>query len=233
MKAETSREFNSEVLRLQRWLTSIGIADVEPTGVLDEETLEVMRGLSEQLMSAITPRLQAAGVAVETQPTRGTTPARLNNIIRDVSIRLNVPSSYFRKTVALEVGPPRNGAYSEFRSGNFRGLAQANRATWETIRRRNPGLLSSWLIGSGVAEQDILFMGLLYLSNKRDHQASNLSRIPFTDGVAYLYHNQGTPAAQKYLRTGVLQYPKQSRAAIALFTEVYAHVKNPARSTTA
>lgn len=45
---------------------------------------------------------------------------------------------------------------------------------------------------------------------------------PYTKAIAYLYHNQGPSAAASFLSTGVLKFPKQSKAALQVFDRIRA-----------
>lgn len=99
--------------------------------------------------------------------------------------------------------------------GKHRGPFQFDKVTWDALDTGS--IKYSW--SSNVNSRDIstLFFNRLISSNKGIHIA--WSTAPFTNEIAYLYHNQGASAAREYLETGKLVFPKQSRDALNTFAQ--------------
>lgn len=127
-----------------------------------------------------------------------------------VAGELGVPASYLTLVVELENWVSDDEVVTTT-VGTFRGLGQFNRVTWDSV-------MSIPYSRAAEIYPGLTAIARLYKSNRVYHSANLGSE--FTDAVGYLYHNQGAPSAKKFLVTGRLQYPKQSRKALELFNDI-------------
>jgi hypothetical protein len=102
-------------------------------------------------------------------------------------------------------------------SASFKGIAQFNEKTWSALTSLPFSLAEDPKTALRAAVK-------LYKANRSFH--TNHSTLPFTDDIAYLYHNQGASSALDYLKHGRLVYPKQSVAAVDLFSNINRGAKN-------
>jgi hypothetical protein len=133
----------------------------------------------------------------------------IEKICSDVASSWGVPSSYMTKILMAEnqVNLNKDEILIEY-DGTFKGLGQFNSATWESVV---PYPFADVVSHARSAEA----VCRLYLANKATH--ASVFSSPFTDNIAYLYHNQGAGSARRYLDTGNLTFPKQSELALAIF----------------
>jgi hypothetical protein len=128
----------------------------------------------------------------------------------------DVPLSFLNLMVQQENFVHTNG-YDAGMSGNYRGLAQIGKSTWESLQKAPYGnVLTWWEEGVKDAKQSMIAAGLLYKANKVDFLRQYPAR-QFTDDIAYLFHQQGTPSALSWLKDGVLKHPYQSTKSLAMF----------------
>lgn len=139
--------------------------------------------------------------------------ATARNAVDAAHAETGAPLSYLAKILPIE-NVEVQGGYETTTSGTFRGLGQFNEQTWNGLRRLGHPLPP---FSEGAVKPDVAMkaVGYLYKENRRSHVAS-FPGSEFTDELGYLYHNQGAPAAQRYLRTGQLVYPKQSEHALSV-----------------
>jgi hypothetical protein len=131
----------------------------------------------------------------------------------------DVPHSFLELMLAHENYVHTNG-YDAGMSGNYRGLAQIGKETWDSIKRANKAIvLKWWEEGVTDATQSMIAAGLLYRANKTDFLRHYPAR-KFSDEIAYLFHQQGSSSALKFLDKGVLLYPYQSAKSLTLFEDL-------------
>jgi len=131
----------------------------------------------------------------------------VEGLCRNVSRRTNVPVSYLVKTVYLE-NASTNGVITVEYFGKYRGIGQFDKRTWESVMDASYDTTDP--------EVGLIAVAKLYLANERSFRAK-FGKARYTDGIAYLYHNQGASAAASFIRTGDLRYPKQSNKALEVF----------------
>ncbi|ABI20408.1 P5a [Pseudomonas phage phi6] len=186
---------------------------VRADGVVGSETRAALDALPENQKKAIVelqallPKAQSVG----NSRVRFTT-AEVDSAVPRISQKIGVPASYYQFLIPIENFVVAGG-FETTVSGSFRGLGQFNRQTWDGLRRLGRNL-PAFEEGSAQLNASLYAIGFLYLENKRAYEASFKGRV-FTHEIAYLYHNQGAPAAEQYLTSGRLVYPKQSEAAVA------------------
>ena len=131
-------------------------------------------------------------------------------IVARVSRDTSVPEEYL--LLALEHENPSNamGYFVEY-EGKFRGLGQFDRATWNAVMSHSFDRVTDDYLS-------ILAIANLYLANKRTYRNQFGTVQGYSKHVGYLYHNQGAGAAEHFLRTGKVRYPKQSGAALRTFS---------------
>ncbi len=126
-------------------------------------------------------------------------------MVHRVASFYSVPKDFLDLMIDLEGGEDDN-------TGPHRGLAQFNRSTWNSVTDLDFDLYVMDPAASLIASS------LLYLSNKQDFERS-YPNATFTPPIAYLFHNQGTPNALRFLRTGRLT-GSQSTKAIQIFEDI-------------
>lgn len=57
--------------------------------------------------------------------------------------------------------------------------------------------------------------------SNRAYYTRKFRGYPYTDVIAYLFHQQGAGGAAEFLRTGNLRYPEQSEASVSRFVRAY------------
>jgi len=124
----------------------------------------------------------------------------------------NVPSSYIIDTVRLEnYGTKLLDGFIVETAGKYRGLGQFDKKTWDSV-------MSPVSFDSVSSTYDsLLAIARLYERNKRSFVVQGNDLNLYSNGVAYLYHNQGATSAHLYLESGRLVYPQQSLKAKRLF----------------
>lgn len=110
--------------------------------------------------------------------------------------------------VVKQENPHITGYYMVEFSGTFRGVGQFNKTTWASVTD------APW---SDVNKTAVSLDAVAKLAKANKQYYDSYFTGPFTPEVAYLYHNQGAPAATEFLQTGRLRYPDQSSKALALF----------------
>lgn len=228
---------------LQSTLVLMGHDLLRVDGVLGPRTLDAYLALSEddrrvvnELLTARDPNsVPALREALDVHLTNGRIRARegsevkyvthedVAQMIRAVSKELDVPESYLQLMVSLENYSTPDGYAVEY-DGPFRGIAQFNRATWESIRRLYPSLnLPEFEVGVTDELQSLLAAGALYHDNKRSFERTFGTEGYFSDEIAYVYHQQGAPAAAEFLRSGRLVHPKQSESSKLVARRALSH----------
>lgn len=174
------------------------------------------RALVEALESRVAPPSQRPGWMFVSYATA-------RNAIDAAHAETGVPLSYLASILPLE-NVEVTGGYKTTTSGTFRGLGQFDEQTWNGLRRLGYPLPS---FGDGAVRPETAMKAVAYLyqANRKTH-AAVFPGSEFTDELGYLYHNQGAPAAQRYLRTGQLVYPEQSEHALSVAASARSqHVK--------
>lgn len=228
---------------LQSTLVLLGHDHLRVDGILGPRTLSAYSALSEddrrmvnELVASRDPNaLPHLREALEVDRTNGRIRARegsgtksvthdeVTRMIRAVSAELDVPESYLQLMVSLENHRTPDGYAIEY-DGPFRGIAQFNRATWESIRRLYPSLnLPEFEVGVTDELQSLLAAGALYHDNKRSFERTFGTESYFTDEIAYVYHQQGASAAAEFLRSGRLVYPNQSESSKLVARRALSH----------
>lgn len=158
-------------------------------------------------LQALLPKAQSAAGRVRF------TDAEINGAVARISSEIGVPASYYKFLMPIENFVVAGGIETTV-SGSFRGLGQFNRQTWDGLRRLGRNL-PQYEEGTSQLNASLYAIGFLYLENKKAYESTFKGRV-FTNEIAYLYHNQGAPAAGQYLTSGKLVYPKQSNSAVAV-----------------
>jgi hypothetical protein len=129
-----------------------------------------------------------------------------------VSNLTNVPTSFILKTVMLEnYGTKLLDGFVVETAGKYKGLGQFDKKTWDSVMSPTPFSSVSSTFDS------LLAIARLYERNKRSFVVQGNNPNLYSNGVAYLYHNQGAASARLYLNSGRLVYPQQSLKAKRLF----------------
>lgn len=132
----------------------------------------------------------------------------MDQLVDEYAQKFDVPRSYLASLVILE-NTMKDGNYIVEHEGTHRGLGQFDRPTWKAV-------MNEPFFNSVLPSKSMEAISRLYAKNKDSY----LAKFPdgeYTDEIAYLYHNQGAPAAAVFLETGNLVYPMQSKKAITLF----------------
>lgn len=188
---------------------------VSADGILGTETQRALAGI--QASGNPITELMMKALPESTPVTSGrvfVSNEAVNSAVASAVSITSAPVSYLRAVIERE-NFRVSGGYETTLSGNFRGLGQFNAATWNGIRSQTVSL-PSYELGVKDPVASVLATAYLYMDNKRQFDNA-FPRKRFTDEIAYLYHNQGGPAAASFLRTGTLVYPKQSAKALATF----------------
>lgn len=199
-------------LAVQYSLRALG-QKVRADGIVGSETRNALEALPATQKKAIV-ELQA--LLPKAQSVAGRvrfTNAEINSAVARISSEIGAPASYYQFLIPIENFVVAGG-FETTVSGSFRGLGQFNRQTWDGLRRLGRNL-PAFEEGSSQLNASLYAIGFLYLENKKAYEGSFKGRV-FTNEIAYLYHNQGAPAAEQYLTSGRLVYPKQSANAVAV-----------------
>lgn len=133
---------------------------------------------------------------------------QIDQLASRVAQEEQIPASYLLSTFKIENKQVTGGIEVEY-EGTFRGIGQFNAKTWNSVMDVPFSEVTNHT-------QSAIATARLYKANK----VSFLNAFPsgkYTDEIAYLYHNQGASSATRYLRYGLLRYPKQSRHALNTF----------------
>lgn len=204
-------EKTDKTFAMQYTLRALG-KNVQADGLLGNQTRSAISSLSGQERQILTTLQNQLPNRRSTVPGRiFFTSKELADGIGRVSSEQSVPNSFLADMVELEnyVVP---GGVETTTTGNFRGLGQFNRTTWDALIRLGANL-PPWERGVTTVLDSLRAAAYLWKENRRAYLQQNPGRI-FTDEIAYLYHNQGAPAAVRFLRTGKLVYPDQSDKAV-------------------
>lgn len=134
----------------------------------------------------------------------------VSTMAENVAKGYRVPVSYLLKTIFLEnkVVLRDDTIFVEY-EGKYKGLGQFDEETWTSVMGTDFSDVKS-------SEQSLIAIAKLYVANKQSFMIQH-GKKPFTDSIAYLYHNQGAGSASRFLRGQSLVYPKQSSRALAVF----------------
>lgn len=144
----------------------------------------------------------------------------LTSLAGRVQQELGVPSSYLLLMLRLENKTNEAGVYPEY-EGTFQGVAQFNRATWNGLRTKYAAFeLPPYTQGVTDTLASLRAAAILYKDNNYSFQRDFPNGALYSDGIAYLYHQQGASAAKRFLTSGRLMYPDQSAQSKALFAAV-------------
>jgi hypothetical protein len=130
---------------------------------------------------------------------------------------LGAPASYLRKILFLENWTNDEQVGTSL-TGMFRGLGQFARSTWNSVRkevRHRDNTIPDWAVGVHDPLISLKMVAFLYASNKRVFN-KHFPEGVYSDEIAYLYHQQGASAARKFLVSGNLVYPGQSKKSLAV-----------------
>jgi hypothetical protein len=183
--------------------TTTKIAD---DGVYGEATHRAFLSLSPQDQSKVRT---FANVSLGYTIPKNLSWGQVQFLVDKASKATGVPVSYLMKLVKLENTTTPTGIQVEY-EGTFRGIGQFDKATWQRV--------SSLDFSKVVNDEDsLLAVCQLYIDNKATF-AKKYPGKPFTDEVAYLYHNQGAGNAYDFLATGDAKpvLLSQSKAAVAV-----------------
>lgn len=128
---------------------------------------------------------------------------------------------FLRLMIKMENYPASDGVRTSF-DGKFKGVGQFASETWALGAAKFP------IVGSYVnvvsTEKSVLLAAWYYVDHKAAY-ATLRKTMPLSSGytpeIAYLFHQQGAPAARSFLKTGRLVYPKQSSRSVALFASLH------------
>lgn len=134
----------------------------------------------------------------------------INVIVSEVTRDRDVPPSYLLKMIELENRTTTSSILVEY-EGSFKGIAQFNEETWALVTRVPYSFVND-------VSLSLIAASSLYQHNRVDFNRTFPDQ-DFTDDIAYLYHNQGTPSANKFLKFGDITHPHQSEAALAVLAE--------------
>jgi hypothetical protein len=182
-------------------------------GMIGSKSLAAIKRLSEvdrfvvlgasRMMRIVLPTIKPA-ITVSINTARG--------VAELVSDRTGVPLDFLMLTLELENFKSADGTgYSVEFEGTFRGLGQFDKATWDAVM---PNVSFERVCDTSLS---LTAIATLYLSNKATFVRQGNNPLLYSIGIAYLYHNQGAGSANLFLRTGMLVFPDQSRAAVDLF----------------
>lgn len=127
---------------------------------------------------------------------------------------------FLRLMVELENIPAPGGVFTTY-DGTFKGIGQFGADTWRLGVAKFPEVGAYDNVRD--VEKSMLLAAWYYL----DHEAAfarfrrrSGAQGDFGPALGYLYHQQGSSAAESYLQTGVLRYPRQSNKSIAVMRAV-------------
>jgi hypothetical protein len=136
------------------------------------------------------------------------------SVASQVSSMTNVPISFILETVMIEnYGNRSLDGFVVETAGKYKGLGQFDKKTWDSVMSPTPFSSVSSTFDS------LLAIARLYERNKRSFIVQGNKSSLYSNGVAYLYHNQGAASARLYLNSGRLVYPQQSLKAKRLFKQ--------------
>lgn len=211
-----------------------GYPVIKADGVLGSRTYDAFQALPSSTVSLLYPIIddspflrdrmakqakKKAGSAAQSADGPSFYPiSRVKAAAHKASERTGAPLSYLLKMISFENLTTDAGVWVEH-AGTFRGVAQFNARTWESVRTRYPDArLPAFEIGSSDLNVSLTAAGLLWVENKKSFSRVFRNR-EFFDEIGYLYHQQGSSAAAKFLKTGALVYPKQSATSVEEFNQ--------------
>lgn len=116
---------------------------------------------------------------------------------------------------------PVSGGVFTTLGGTFQGVAQFSKDTWTRGAARIPEVGSYANVSD--AGKSLMLAAWYWRDHKdifRAHAQKLGLKFAYSPVVAYLYHQQGASAALSFLKTGKLQYPRQSRLTVAAFNNL-------------
>lgn len=147
--------------------------------------------------------------------------AQLDSAIRAAVARFGRKvEPFLQLMVKLENFPGPGGVFTTY-DQTFKGVAQFGADTWSRGAARLPEVGAYENVRD--VEKSMLLAAWYYI----DHEAAfarfrrrSGAQGDFSPELGYLYHQQGAPAAEEFLRTGVLRYPRQSNQSVAILKAV-------------
>lgn len=142
--------------------------------------------------------------------------AELDAAIAAANKRFPGTEPFLRLMVSLENYVVPGGVFTTF-GGDFQGVGQFSQTTWNLGKAKLPE------VGAYENVKDTAKTMLLAAWYADDHKEKfRLFRRrsgatgSYSPEIAYLYHQQGQSAAEKYLETGSVVYPKQSSKSLVV-----------------
>lgn len=142
--------------------------------------------------------------------------AELDAAIAAAEKRFPGSEPFLRLMVSLENYVVPGGVFTVF-GGSFQGVGQFSQATWNLGKAKLPEVgayenvkdtAKSILLAAWFADEH---KGRFNIFRRRSGATG-----AYSPEIAYLYHQQGQPAAEKYLETGSVVYPKQSSKSLVV-----------------
>lgn len=195
---------------------------VAPDGIIGPRTLAAISSSKSAAVKAAAKEFKLDEPAPSTNPDRVfVSKAQIDEAIRGAVAKFGAKvEPFLRLMVRLENFPAPGGVFTTY-TGTFRGVAQFGADTWRRGAARLPE------VGAYENVRDVNKSMLLAAWYYVDHEAAfarfrrrSGAQGDFSPELGYLYHQQGGPAAEEFLETGKLRYPRQSDQSVAILTAV-------------
>lgn len=219
---------DASVRMLQSTLNALTGSKLKLDGVIGRQTLSAFLRAQREGTRAVTAIAAALPVRMPASILTNEVDAVVNSVAKSVT----VPRSFLELLLRLE--PVRVDEFFLLdRTGKFVGLTQFDRRTYDDMRRET--IADESLLGASnalpsfgdfieatpieMARVSLLAASAYYKVNyRRLRRALGRADFKYTDGLAYLAHNQGATGAAQYLTTGSLSAPKQSPTALKVMS---------------
>lgn len=212
----------SDAVRGVQYLLRASGANIAADGIVGPRTMAAIEASSSPAVKAAAKEFKVE------QPSSGqganrvfVSQAQLDSAIRAAVARFGKKvEPFLRLMVKLENFPAPGGVFTTYH-GTYKGVAQFGADAWRRGAARLPE------VGAYENVRDVDKSMLLAAWYYIDHEAAfarfrrrSGAQGDFGPALGYLYHQQGAPAAEEFLETGKLRYPRQSNQSIAILNAV-------------
>lgn len=212
-----------DAVRGVQFLLRAGGASIAADGIVGPRTIAAIKASASPAVKQAVSEFKIDTAAKEAKASNRVfvSDAQLTAAIRSAVKRFGPKvEPFLQLMVKLENFPAPGGVFTTY-DGTFKGVAQFGADTWRLGAAKLPEVGAYENVRQ--VDKSMLLAAWYYI----DHEAAfarfrrrSGAQGEFSPELGYLYHQQGMSAAEEFLRTGKLRYPRQSNQSVAILHAV-------------